>query len=140
MFEGIKSLEIGRLRFVETTDSASATIDLSYLNPLTGKGRGDVGMDEKGPYLSKWWISIRGDPPTPDDGDIPYLGSHEAFHAVKCSGEVWYDEKYVRYTSFMNSSARWAYNMPIGPSDIEKEFTLIFFNMERNPALLCYFK
>lgn len=143
---GLKHLENEQLKFVETTDSASAQMHIFYDNPNVGNGVNTVyDFDEAGPYLKVWDISFRGNKdynggtqiPLNQD-ELPYIAAHEGKHALFTSGE---HSAFV--SDLLFGDVNWRYNVggyrDFG-SEKERKAKNILFLLERNPKLLEYSK
>ncbi len=137
---GLKYLETGNLRFIETNDSASAQIHMKYTNANVGNGENiQYGFDEQGPYLKNWDINIRG-PPSPFLLEPQYVApvvAHEAEHAIFTTGE---HSPYQIDLISQDPISRYGFGYPTIGSEKEIRTRKILSHTERNPKLLEYYK
>lgn len=139
-FSGLKQLENERFHMIEVPDSLSANIIMEYTNSNVGNGMPlSYLFDDRGPYLDKWFINIRG----PPNGMVlstkmtPYVVAHEAKHAIYTSGV---HSVFVSDLTYIGVSSRLGNGYYDFGSRKEKITDERLFKLERNPKLLDYFK
>ena len=138
---GLKALEDDRLKFIETTDSAAAQIQMKYTNANVGNGENiQYGFDAQGPFLREWTINIRGplgDPIVLQAKYVAPVVAHEGEHAIFTSGELSPFITDILYGSSISYHSRGYPNMG---SEKEIRARKILSHTERNPKLLEYYK
>jgi hypothetical protein len=140
-FAGMKAQENEQLIFIETMDSAAATIHMLYTNPNVGNGINvTYGSDEQGPYIKNWDINIRGPPGNPTvliPREVAPVVAHELEHAIFSSGELSPFITDILYGSAISYHYR---GYPTTGSQKEIQARKIISFLERNPKLLEYYK
>lgn len=138
---GLKYLETGNLRFIETTDSAGAQIHMKYTNINVGNGENiQYGFDTQGPYLKNWDINIAG--PNALIGIlkpewVAPVVAHEGEHAIFTTGE---HSPYQKDLISQDPISRYGFGYPTQGSEKEIRARKILSHAERNPKLLEYYK
>lgn len=139
---GMKTQENEKRTFIETMDSAAATIHMMYNNVNVGNGENMIiAFDENGqPYLKNWDINIAG--PNALIGIlkpewVAPVVAHELEHAIFTSGEHSQHAK-----DLISIDPIWYYATGYPTSGSEKEILArkIISHLERNPKLLEYYK
>jgi hypothetical protein len=140
-FAGMKALENEKLTFIETLDSAEATIHMIYNNINVGNGENmRTAFDENNqPYIQNWDINLRG-PPSPFLLEPYYVApvvAHELEHAIFFSGE---HSPYSKDLISISPLSYYDLGYPTRGSEKEILARKILSHLERNPKLLEFYK
>lgn len=140
-WSGVKAMEVGRVRFEETTDSNQAMIKFSYQNSFSGQTKlNEYIFDDYGPYLKKGMkIMIKG----PPGGEVhePELmtnvSAHEIMHILYAVGE---HSPFIQDRFYSVSRERMLAGYPVNMSEREEKGVKLIYELERNPRILDYTK
>ena len=145
----IKTCETGRIRYVETSDSASSHIQFRWDHIAVGEtyfisdyeGYYDVPGLGGGPYLHEHQFRIRISGP-PNNAELPPealkpVVAHEILHTIYALGR---HSPHIQDEFNANPITRAMQGYPLGPNEREKRGMKLIYDLERNPKLLDYYK
>ena len=141
VWEGFLPSEGKRFKIIEETKPENATIKCRYDGVSLGRTNfEEIEYDEFGPYLKLAEIIFQGPPSVinpPIAEKVPYVGIHEMYHIIKCSGEL---SEFVNDVSYPSPTERRADGQPVELSQKESKLRTIIYSLERNFKPLDYFK
>ena len=137
---GLKVTEVNGFEFVETTDSSSAFLVMTYIFNSTGQGWNiKTQEDELGRFKSYYEIRISG-PPAGNpllEGLVPYVTAHEALHIIFGGGN---HSKNINDIFYASPTERFGQGLPNKSPEREKRMNKLVSDLERNCKLLDYSK
>ena len=136
---GVKAMEEGRIKFIETTNQDSAIIKFTYKNFFSGETDLNYPFDNQGPYLRDVEIAIRGPPGGEAHSPeyMPHICAHEIMHVLYAGGE---HSPYIQDMFYHAPNLRLSAGYPLKMTQREEKGVKLIYNLERNPKLLDYYK
>jgi hypothetical protein len=145
----IKTCETGRIKYVETSDSASSHIEFEWHHIAIGQtafisdyeGYYDEPGTGRGPRLHKnqFVIMIAGPPEQsalPPKG-LKHVVAHEMLHTIYALGR---HSPHIQDEFYTSPTMRANAGYPLGPNEREKKGMKLIYDLELNPKLLDYYK
>ncbi|MBN2174166.1 MAG: T9SS type A sorting domain-containing protein [Bacteroidales bacterium] len=143
-WSGLKAAEEGRFKFVEVDNANDALLVMRYDHNVPGQGVNAEAVYDTigtgGTYLTYYEIRIRGPPGGPVLPEIApsYIVAHEAMHIAYGTGGN--HSPFIEDNFYLDALTRAVQGQPLDGTERERRTVQVYWDLERNPKFLHYFR